>query len=63
MCGVYNLASDWELVRELVEFLKSLTEEEFLAIMYGGEWFFICVHVYVRVVPMLTAKYKSIKNN
>jgi hypothetical protein len=41
------MASDWELVRELVEYLRSLTEEEFLALMYG-EWFVICMHVNVQ---------------
>lgn len=34
------MVSDWEFVRDLVEFLRSLSEEEFLAIMYG-EWFVV----------------------
>ena len=45
------MASDWELVKDLVEFLRSLTEEEFLAIMYG-EWFVGILNV----CRMLTAK-------
>ena len=37
-CVCVRMASDWDLVEELVNWLRSLREEEFLDLMYG-EWF------------------------
>ena len=53
ICSAWlTIANDWELVRDLVALLRSLSEEEFLAIMYG-EWFVVCI---INICTMMTAK-------